>query len=143
MCGNFGCAETIVSATALVKRVHEEIKNGKKSLLKGHKNMTAKLIYQAAKDGDELSQDLFKEVGRGLGMLIAIFTNVLDPDCVVIGGGMSRAHLFFMENLKKNFLSHVFMSHLRKNIPVEISSLSKTAGLMGAVHCASYGSSYQ
>ncbi|HLD74785.1 MAG TPA: ROK family protein [Bdellovibrionota bacterium] len=128
VCGNKGCAETLGSATALVKRFKELAQNH--SL-----NLTAQTIAEKAIEEEPLAQQVFNEVGTSLGLLIAIICNILDPDVVVIGGGMSRAHKLFMPALKKKFSEHAFMHPLRKKNPIEISKLNKTAGLLGAVLC--------
>ena len=136
VCGNAYCAETYGSATALVKRFKELTKNNSHYLIT---NLTAEKIAADAKHGDPLSKQVFEEVGSFLGLLISIICNILDPDVVVIGGGMSKAHALFMPALKKKFSQHAFMHHLRKKNPIEISSLNKTAGLLGAVLCVHKG----
>jgi len=129
VCGNHGCAETLGSATALVKRFKE--------LARDHSlNVTAKTLAEKAAHGDALAKQVFNEVGTSLGLLVAIICNILDPDVVVIGGGMSKAYPLFMSALKKKFSEHAFMYSLRKKNPIEISKLNKTAGLLGAVLCA-------
>ncbi len=129
VCGNLGCAETYGSATALVKRFCELTKNNSK-------NLTAAIVAKKAQEGNLYAKQAFNEVGEALGLLTSVICNILDPDVVVIGGGMSRAHSLFMPALKKKFSEHAFMHHLRNKNPIEISRLNKTAGLLGAVLCA-------
>jgi len=94
-CGNRGCAERYASATAIVRMAREAIAAGQApSLAKAagtHPELTAKMIYDLAMQGDEPARRIFRSFGRALGILLADIVNVLNLKMYVIGGGVASA----------------------------------------------------
>lgn len=91
-CGSHGCLETIVSATGIVALAREGIAAGRTtSLPASGENLTAKRILDAAEAGDALAESVYLAVGRALGIACATLINLLGPDSIVIGGGVSAA----------------------------------------------------
>jgi len=95
-CGNRGCVERYSSATAIVERTLSAIGRGSKSSLahKYTKNpglLTARDVYEAAMAGDALSTRIYRDAGRCLGIMAADLINLLNPDRIVVGGGMAGA----------------------------------------------------
>jgi glucokinase len=80
---------------------------------------------------------VFRESGRYLGMAIASIVNAIDPEVVVLTGGMSGAHRFFMETLKAAFRAGVFPP-ARDAVRIEIGTLGGDAGIIGAALVALY-----
>ena len=101
MCGNNGCLESYVSATAIVNRTKNRItKHQQSNILRlanveAPSELTSEKIYQAATAGDELAKDILRETGVFLGLAIGILINILDPEMFIIGGGASKAWDFF------------------------------------------------
>jgi glucokinase len=100
-CGNRGCLETYVSATGIVRRTREAIEQGEKTILFEMVNgdldrLTSKLVHEALLKGDSLAARIIHETGVLLGVGIANVVNTLNPDIVVISGGVIEAgeHLF-------------------------------------------------
>jgi glucokinase len=100
-CGNRGCLETYVSATAIVRRMRDAIECGEKTiifeLVDGHLDrLTSKLVHTALLKGDALAARIMHETGVFLGIGIANAVNALNPDMIVICGGVIEAgeHLF-------------------------------------------------
>ncbi|MBI4474894.1 MAG: ROK family protein [Acidobacteria bacterium] len=78
-CGNQGCIETVVSATAMVRSARE----------RGRPEWTtSEMIFDAARAGDAIAQAIFEETGRYLGIACTNLMNLLNPDLIVIGGGV-------------------------------------------------------
>jgi len=103
-CGSTGCLEQYASATALVTFTKKNLRKYKDSSL--HKritdeNLTAKLIYEEAKNGDELALKSFNEIATFLGIGIANLINIFNPQAIIIGGGLSQAHKFILPTVKK------------------------------------------
>ena len=94
-CGNRGCAERYASATALVRIAREAIAAGKAPGLAKAANskteLSAKLIYEFAMQGDDAARCIFRHFGRALGIMLADIINVLNLEMYVIGGGVASA----------------------------------------------------
>ena len=94
-CGGRGCLETVVSATGIVALARERMEAGEPSALVveagRRQELTAKAVLEAAVGGDLLARTVYAEVGRCLGIACASLINLLSPQTIVIGGGVSAA----------------------------------------------------
>ena len=88
-CGNRGCLESLVSASAITERAKKLLEEGVNSQLTG-KVVTPKRIAQAAKEEDKLALNIVAETGRYLGIGIANAINIFDPQMVILGGGIGQ-----------------------------------------------------
>jgi glucokinase len=100
-CGNDGCLEAYASGPAIARRAVEAIEAGATSELLGLVGgdlgrLTAQTVFEAAATGDQLADELVRDTARYLGVGIANLLNVLNPEVVVVCGGVTRAgdHLF-------------------------------------------------
>jgi glucokinase len=103
-CGNRGCMEQYASATALVYYVKSRLKKyGESSLHKRieKEKLSAKMIAEEAMKKDSLSVMAFDELSYYLGTGIANIINILNPESVVLGGGLSKAHKLIIPRIKK------------------------------------------
>ena len=87
-CSNYGCIEAYASATSMVRRFKESLKNGVPSSLKDTGEITAKMIDDAAFQGDKASLDIIKETGGYLGVALVKIIQILNPEVIVLTGGM-------------------------------------------------------
>jgi len=102
-CGNKGCLEIYASATAVVRFTKTLIKRYPSSSINKrteNKKLTSRIVYEEAIKGDELSNKVFKRVSFYLGVGIANFVNILNPEAVILGGGLSRAHKLIIPGTK-------------------------------------------
>jgi glucokinase len=95
-CGNRGCLEAVCSGKSIGRRAEEAVcqhpRRGKFILdLAAGEEITAKVVFSAARQGDRLAREIVEETCTFLGMGIAAVVNGLAPDRVVIGGGVARA----------------------------------------------------
>ena len=127
-CGKKGCLEQYASATGIV-RVAEKLRkeNGNTALPAG---CTAKQVFDYAKEGDELAMQAVEELGRYLGLALASCACVLNPEGIVIGGGVSRAGKIFLDVTEKNFQTYVFKPC--RNVKFCLAELGNDAGIYGA-----------
>jgi len=91
-CGNDGCLERFVNAGAIVERAREALTSGRPSSMAAaaaEGALTAQVVGEAANAGDAVALDVVTETGRLLGVGLANFAFILDPDVVVLGGGVS------------------------------------------------------
>ena len=133
-CGKEGCVEAIASGEGITNRFVQEIKEGKiSSILKTKKidNITTIDIYEAAKNGDELSLDIFNETGEYLGIIISMILNVLNPDKVILAGGVSKAGDFIFKAMKET-IGEKTMVHNMDSVAIEIAELGDDTGIVGA-----------
>src|SRR5690606_29259692 len=91
-CGKIGCLETVVSATGIARLANEAVSSGKRTLLENleHK-LTAYDVYEASLQGDQVAIDIFNYVGETLGRKLATVVYLLNPEIIIIGGGVAAA----------------------------------------------------
>lgn len=139
-CGNRGCIETYVGSGHFVREIKRRLKSGQKSLLKkwiakGHKELTPLLVAQAARQGDRFSKDMWNETGTHLGTALTGLVNILNPEKIILGGGIAQngSLLFkpFIATLKKK--AFPIAARSVKVVPAE---LGVDAGLIGAAALA-------
>ncbi len=129
-CGKTGCLEQYASATGIVRITKRELNNtDKPSKLRNIPYISAKEIFDAAKEGDELATKMAEEHGRRLGYALAQVACVVDPEVFVIGGGVSRAGDILIENTKKYFTQYAF--HACRKTEFKLATLGNDAGMYG------------
>jgi glucokinase len=134
-CGGFGCLEVYASATGIVRIAKDMAKkNQNTSMIKisqGIENITAKIVYDSAKAKDVVAMQVIKEVGKYLGVGIANLVNILNPQLVIIGGGVSFNGDILLDSVKDS-LALYSLSLSRENVQVKLSQLGNDAGILGA-----------
>lgn len=120
--GGRGCLEMYSSATALVE--HYQSKGGKPK-------STAKSIVEGARDGDPLCLESLAWIGRNLGRGLASFANVVPPDVILIGGGLSGAGELLLRPIRDGFAAQA-LPHVTKGVRIRTAVLGNLAGLVGA-----------
>ncbi|MCD8510926.1 MAG: ROK family glucokinase [Bacillus sp. (in: Bacteria)] len=139
-CGKTGCLETVASATGIVRMAVEKLKveNGN-SVLSGpfseHGTVTAKAVFDAAKDQDELAVTIVREVAFHLGFALGNLANGLNPEKIVIGGGVSRAGDVLLHPVKEEFARFAFPRVL-EGAEFTIATLGNDAGVIGGAYLA-------
>jgi len=135
-CGNRGCVELYASAQAVVKKAREYIERGGKTcipdIMQGDLSaLSCETIDQAARLGDAFALDLWKETGAILGRAISNLVNLLDPEVVVIGGGLSLAHPIFIDTIASVVWETTASLHRRK-VEIRRAFFGRDSGLVGA-----------
>jgi glucokinase len=125
-CGKRGCLEALVSATAVVKRYRK-----RKALKPGGQEITAKLVFQRAKQGEPVALGVVKETAMALGVGIANVYLLLNPELILIGGGVARAGSMLVRPATEHARTLIF-PQLRDGLKVKRSGLGDDAGLIGA-----------
>lgn len=135
-CGNYGCLEAYASGPNIAARAREGIEAGIESLLAelvedDLEAITAATVYEAVVLGDEYAAEVMKETAKVLGVGIANLLNGLNPDAVVIAGGVTRAgdHLFVP--LLKEIRRRAFKTVI-ESCRIVPAALPETAGVIGA-----------
>jgi glucokinase len=134
-CGKTGCLETVASATGIVRLARIELDKGEKGELSKklaeNGNITAKDVFDAARNQDELAQSVLSEVSFHLGFVLAGIANTLNPEKIVLGGGVSKAGDILLDPVKNNFAKFAF-SPVRDSTKLAVATLGNDAGVLGA-----------
>lgn len=130
-CGNHGCLEQYASATGIVRVAGRVlVASEDDSTLRELQNITAKDVLDAFKAGDAVAVRIMEYVGDLLGGAIAGFTTVVDPEAIVIGGGVSKAGQPLIDCIEKYYQRYAFSSC--KETPIVLATLGNDAGIYGA-----------
>lgn len=134
-CGNYGCLEVLSSGTAIARVANEQLKAGKDSSLKNYEVVTSYEVFQEAKKGDKLSLDVLNKCLQYLGIGIANIITIMDPEVVVLGGGVSLAGDIVFDRVNEVVNERCFKV-LKENCRVVPAALGKQSGVVGAVALA-------
>jgi glucokinase len=136
-CGNLGCWEQVASGLAIARAgrraVSDEPGYGIARLAGGDPlRATGELVTEAARGGDEVAVAILATVGRRLGEGVAGLVNVLDPEVVVIGGGVGEAGEVLLGPLREAFIASLEGADVRPEVPIVPAQLGNDAGAIGA-----------
>lgn len=134
-CGSRGCLEVYASATAIVRMTREARPRYPKSILHNTEDLTSQKVYEAGKAGDELAIEVFRRMGVYLGIGLASLINVLNPEIVVIGGGLSNGWDLFEKHMHQQVLERAFPIPARR-VKIVRAQCGDDAGLLGAAKLA-------
>lgn len=130
-CGNKGCLEQYTSATGIVRLAKQELASSEEpSVLREEKELSAKAVLDGYKSGDALSLRVMDKVGEILGGALAMFTAVVDPETIVIGGGVSKAGQPLVDCIASHYKKYAFSAC--RETPIVIANLGNDAGIYGA-----------
>ena len=141
-CGQHGCLEQYGSGTALLNTAKELVSSGipeAKRLIELSESVTelsGTEVYTAIQEGDPGALRLLTELGSNLGLAVASLVAVLDPEIVVIGGGVSAAGELLLEPIRAAYLEHLPARGFRPELTVVGAQLSNDAGVVGAADLA-------
>lgn len=137
-CGKRGHLEALASGSAIARIARERLEGDEVSSLRDHRGVvTAATVGGAAQAGDSLALDILDEAATYLGIGLADFAHLLNPEVFVLGGGVSQLGDLFLEPVRKSFRSHVLHPYYAKDVPVVQAQLGDDAGLVGAMVLAS------
>lgn len=131
-CGQYGCLEQYASATGIVRVAKRKLaKTTDETSLRALEELTAKDVFDAAKAGDEIALGLVDEVCEILGAALSNIACVVNPEIVVIGGGVSKAGDILIETIQKHFVETAFLSC--RDTKFALAGLGNDAGMYGCV----------
>jgi glucokinase len=122
-CGSQGCLETEVSAPKIVKNYQAYSLN--------RENITAEEVSLKAKNGDRVAQKAFAEAGRYLGIGLGIAINLLNPEKILLGGGVMKGGEFLLKSAIDEAAKRSFQGSFRC-CSIERATLGNKAGFIGA-----------
>lgn len=134
-CGNRGCLETVAGTEGILSLARQYHSKGLSPVLSNRLQsgdaLTPKLITEAAEAGDTGARAVWQEVGRWLGLALAGAVNLLNPEKIVIGGGISAAGALLLEPVKQAIRLHAF-ARPAEAVQVLPAQLGNDAGMIGA-----------
>jgi len=134
-CGKSGCLETVASATGIVRLAQKELSftdctSKLRDFYEENQILTAKKVFDAANEGDEIAKQIIQQVVYHLGLALANLANGLNPEKIVLGGGVSNAGDTLLGPLKEEFISFAF-PRVAQGIEIVTATLGNNAGVMG------------
>ncbi|MBA2873472.1 ROK family glucokinase [Thermaerobacillus caldiproteolyticus] len=134
-CGKTGCLETIASATGIVRIAKEKLAKDEKKSVLHLRTVTAKDVFDAARENDELALEIVDYVTFHLGLALANVANALNPEKIVIGGGVSKAGDILVERVRRYFDRFAF-PRVAEGVTIAIATLGNDAGVIGGAWLA-------
>ena len=137
-CGNRGCLEALASGTAISRRARElasEKPNSALGRLAAERKILGEDVTRLAREGDELALSVLEEAGRWLGIGLAGFVNIFNPEVVAVGGGVVAAGELILKAAREEV-------YLRARPPsrdlaeIKEASLGSESGVLGAAALA-------
>jgi glucokinase len=138
-CGNRGCWEQVASGRALDRLGRKAVTANPGGAIARHARggeVRGVHVTAAARDGDAEAVRIVEEVGRRLGEGFAGLVNVLDPEVVVVGGGVAEEGELLLEPARAAFHDAVEGADRRPKVPIIQASLGNDAGAIGAAALA-------
>ncbi len=131
-CGGVGCLEQVASATGIAREARRVMAAGDapSSMRKYGDGISAKNVLDEAKAGDELALKVMDTVGHYLGLALAQVSMTVDPDIFVIGGGVSKAGQFLIDQIWKHYDKFTPISENKAKLG--LAKLGNDAGIYGA-----------
>ena len=129
-CGNKGCLEQVASATGITNLANQALAASDKPSVLREGEVSAKTVFDAVKADDELAKEVAERFGKYLGTALANITAVVDPQAIVIGGGVSKAGPILLEYVEKYYQEYCFKSC--KSVKFALATLGNDAGIFGS-----------
>ncbi|PTL40497.1 ROK family glucokinase [Alkalicoccus saliphilus] len=138
-CGKRGCLETVASATGIARLGLEAVQREKKGYLmekmQSVGTVTAKDVLDGAKLGDPVAEKVVDEAMEHLGLALANLCNSLNPETIVLGGGVSKAGDFIIDKIKASFQKYA-IPKIGRETKINLAALGNDAGVIGAAWLA-------
>lgn len=136
-CGNHGCLQAFASGPSIVENVKKQLRLGQTSLLKelsgpDFEQITGEMIYEAALQKDPLSISTLAQAGRYLGIGITNLIHMINPDRIILGGGVLNAKEFIFDSIRTTVQQRA-LTETAKNTEIIVSKFGEDATAMGAV----------
>ena len=124
-CGNRGCLEAYVGAKGIVRTAMEMMeKEGRQSAMKDEPKLTPRIVFDYCEKGDEVAIEVFRRSGDMLGVALANYASVFNPEAIILAGGVAHAGKWIIDPAIESFESHVF-HNVRGKVKILASTLNE------------------
>ena len=132
-CGHRGCLEAYVGAKGIVMTAREVMQESDRpSLMRDIEKLSPRKIAECCDQGDELAIEVFRRTGFMLGLGMANYASIVDPEAIILTGGIARAGKWLLDPAYEAFESHVF-GNLRGKVKILTSKLdNRERDVLGA-----------
>ena len=132
-CGKKGCLEAYCGAAGIVQTAHEMLdESDKPSLMRGVEKLSPRVITDFCNQGDELAIEVYRRTGYLFGIALANYGSLVNPEAIILTGGISHAGKWMMEPLYDSFEDHVF-PNMRGKIRLLVTDLDdRERDMLGA-----------
>jgi len=122
-CGHEGCLEAYAGAAGIINTAKELMaESDAPSLMRNLEKLTPRTIKECCDKGDEMAIEVFRRTGEMLGLGLANYASIVDPEAIILTGGISHAGKWLLEPTNKSFEEHVF-GNLRGKVKILVSKL--------------------
>ena len=129
-CGNQGCLEQVASATGITNLANQALAASDKPSMLREGEVSAKTVFDGVMADVELAKEIAERFGKYLGTALANITAIVDPQAIVIGGGVSKAGPILLEYVEKYYQKYCFKSC--RNVKFTLATLGNDAGIFGS-----------
>ncbi len=131
-CGDRGCLEAYASGPSIVAMAEEYIKGGKSTKYRelANPDITPYIVAVAAKEGDPVAKQIFRIMGEYIGMGLTSVVNLLNPEKIIIGGGVADAGDILLDPIRETIAKRAMT--IQREVEVVPAQLGNTAGVIGA-----------
>lgn len=129
-CGNRGCLEQYSSATGITRLANQLLASSSKDSVLRQGEVSAKTVFDAVKARDSLAVEVAEKFGKYLGDALAAVAGVVNPEAIVIGGGVSKAGEVLIDFIRPHYEKNVF--HGSRQVAFSLATLGNDAGIYGA-----------
>ena len=136
VCGGKGCIERYVGNRYILEEAVKRLRNGAKSIVRNqlsgrYSNLTLEMLSKAARKRDPFAMLIWQEVGAHMGAVLANVVNLLNPEIIVVGGGVANAGSLILDPMRRTVKERAFQVCCR-NLKIVPSKFKEKAGIIGA-----------
>ena len=122
-CGKQGCLETYAAAKGIVQTAEELMAaSSEPSLMRSVEKLTPRVISECCEKGDQMAIEVFRQTGHKLGLGLANYASIVNPEAIILAGGISHAGHWLLDPVREEFDKHVF-PNMRGKIKLLVSNL--------------------
>jgi len=131
-CGDRGCLEAYASGPSIVALAEEYIRGGKSTKYRelANPDITPYIVAVAAKEGDPVARQIFRIMGEYIGMGLVSVVNLLNPEKIIIGGGVAESGDILFDPIKETIAKRAMT--IQREVEIVPAQLGNTAGVIGA-----------
>lgn len=132
-CGKRGCLEAYVGANGIVQTARELMEQSSDaSMMRNVEKLSPRIIAEFCELGDELAIETYRRMGESLGLALANYASVLNPEAFIFAGGVAQAAKWFLEYAQNTFEQHVFHNIVGKVKFIPSNLENRTRNMLGA-----------
>lgn len=123
-CGQRGCLEAYAGANGIVRTAQELMADTEApSLMRDLTKLSPRTIFECCEQGDKMAIEVFRRTGEILGLGLANYASIIDPEAIILTGGISHAGKWLLDPLSESFENHVF-GNMKGKIKILVSKLN-------------------